>query len=107
MPSSTRPARFTAPVASANASTSVVFPAPLWPTSATFRMRSGRSTVTTSTSTMARFLASTPRYIELPTTAGRTSRDRANSPGQAEIRPDHMLQPRPLAVQPTLPWKPT
>lgn len=42
-PSSTRPARFTAPAVSARASTSVVLPDPEWPTSTTFRTDVGRS----------------------------------------------------------------
>ena len=43
VPSSTRPARGTAPVATRRDSSSVVFPDPLGPTSTTLRMCSGRS----------------------------------------------------------------
>src|SRR4051794_28113042 len=45
LPSSTRPARGIVPVATRRASTSVVLPAPEWPTSTTLRIRLGSSTV--------------------------------------------------------------
>src|SRR3954447_18791001 len=45
LPSSTRPARGIVPVATRRASTSVVLPAPEWPTSTTLRIRLGLSTV--------------------------------------------------------------
>src|SRR5690242_9535339 len=45
VPSSTRPARGMVPVATRRASTSVVLPAPEWPTSTTLRIRLGSSTV--------------------------------------------------------------
>src|SRR5947209_4480780 len=45
VPSSTRPARGIVPVATRRASTSVVLPAPEWPTSTTLRIRLGSSTV--------------------------------------------------------------
>ena len=45
VPSSTRPARGIVPVATSRASTSVVLPAPEWPTSTTLRIRPGSSAV--------------------------------------------------------------
>jgi len=45
VPSAIVPARPIAPVAASSASTSVVFPAAEWPTSATLRIFSGRSAV--------------------------------------------------------------
>ena len=45
VPSSTRPARVIVPVATSRASTSVVLPAPVWPTSTTLRIFSGWSAV--------------------------------------------------------------
>ena len=49
MPSGTVPARGIVPVASSNASTSVVLPEPEWPTTATLRSFSGRSTAAAAT----------------------------------------------------------
>ena len=44
VPSVTEPARLIVPVAASSASTSVVFPAPEWPTSTTLRTLPGSST---------------------------------------------------------------
>src|SRR5437762_9245185 len=46
VPSSTRPCRLIVPLQNSNASVSVVFPAPPWPTSATLRILAGGNVFT-------------------------------------------------------------